>query len=463
MTSQSPAQTENTPRNWAVWLCVAAGVFMATLDSSIVNISLPMIARDLQTTLPATQWVVLGYMLGLTGILLPLGKLSDMIGRRKVYVGGMLVFTIGSFLCGLAHSVEMLIAMRVVQAIGAAGIMSNGPAITAEIFRENRGKAIGLIGSVVSLGGMIGPTLGGWIVDAWGWPWIFWVNIPVGIISIIVAWGILSEFVSRTNERRFDWIGAILSIIILFSFNYLLTYGIEHTLLTPLNLAVLALFLVSLGVFIPFERKSPHPMLELKLFQRKDLTNACVASFLAFNGITCISFLTPFYLQTIRQMTPSFAGWILITTSVALAIVSPLSGHLADRSGSRRPAMLGMGISTIGLVLISQFTIQTPVLLIILGLLLVGVGNGLFHPPNNSLLLGSIPSQYLGLVSGLQAIVRTMGMAIGIAIVGLIYISLGATLTDPARFMPAYQVVFLVAAAVSALNIFWIGWYREKA
>jgi EmrB/QacA subfamily drug resistance transporter len=448
---------------WWTWMAIAIGVFMATLDSSIVNISLPNIARSLHSDLPSTQWVVLAYMLGISGILLPLGRLSDLWGRRKVYVGGMIIFTVGSFLCGVSHSVGMLIVMRALQAVGAAGLMSSGTAVTAEVFQTDRGKALGLTGSVVSIGAMLGPSLGGWIVQAGGWPWIFWVNVPVGILATFFAWKMLEPYdTPHLGDQSFDFWGAFLSMVALLSLMLLLTYGLGMPWYDPSNMVLFVTFLGTTWAFIKYEKGTPHPMVAFELFRERLLTNACVASFLAFIGITFIFFLMPFYLQLLRGLSPWASGWILMTSSLALFIFSPLSGSLSDRIGSRNLAIVGMLISALGLWLIATFGIQTTLPKIVLGLFLVGMGNGLFQPPNNNQMLGAVPPHALGLVGGMLAIVRTLGMTAAVALVGFIYSYNHAELSDPQGFLHAFRMVFILGTVVTVLNAVWIRWYRPK-
>lgn len=455
--------TEPPSRRWWVWVAVAVAVFMATLDSSIVNISLPVIARQLRSDLPSTQWVVLAYMLGIAAILLPVGRLSDLWGRRKVYVSGMIIFTLGSLLCGLAQSVEMLIGMRAVQAVGAAGLMASGPAVTAEAFQTERGKALGLTGSVVSLGTMVGPSLGGWIVETWGWPWIFWVNVPVGILSAVYAWRMLAPFdMPHAGRQSFDWWGATLSVAALFSLMFLLTYGMSLGVWQPLNLVLVVLFLLSGLAFVRQEITAAHPMIPFTLFRERLLTNSCVASLLSFVGITCIFFLVPFYLQVVRGYSPFLSGWILMTTAFSLFLFSPFSGMLSDRIGSRNLAMVGMVIAAAGLWLVSGYGADTPFWVILSGLFLVGMGNGLFQPPNNSQMLGSVPLWALGLTGGLLAIVRTLGMTFGVAMVGLIYLFYQAQLVEEQGFITPFRVVFVLSALLALVNALWIRWYRQR-
>lgn len=436
---------------------------MATLDSSIVNISLPTIAHELHADLPSTQWVVLAYMLGIAMILIPVGRLSDILGRRKIFVGGMLLFVLGSLLCGISNSTVMLILMRAIQAVGAAGLMSSGPAIITEAFSTHRGRALGLTGSVVSLGTMVGPSLGGWIVEAFGWPWIFWVNVPVGIVASLFAWRILKPFdVPHLARQPFDTWGAVLSSLSLLSLLLVLTYGAEFGWSHPFNVVLVGLFLVTLIAFVFVELKIPYPLIAFSLFREKLLTNSCVASFLSFIGITLIFFLGPFYLQRIRLFSPAISGWIILTTAFALFLVSPVSGILSDRLGSRNLAILGMLISALGLWIVSQFTEFTSLGTLLTGLFLVGLGNGLFHPPNSSQMLGSVPPEALGFVGGLLAIVRTLGMTMAIAMAGIVYTQHQAQFNTVEGFIPAFQAVFILSSALTTLNALWIGWYRPR-
>jgi len=437
---------------------------MATLDSSIVNISLPVIAHDLKASLPATEWVVLSYMVGLAVLLIPVGRLSDIWGRRKTFVSGFLIFTLGSLLCGLAKSVEALIAMRLLQAIGAAGVLATGPAITTETFPHQRGKAFGLIGTVVSLGGMMGPAIGGWILEATHWAWIFWVNIPVGLIGSALAWRALSSMdIPQEDHGKFDVIGALLSVLSIGSLALLLTFGLLQSLFSLLNGVLLAVsVLCGLG-FIWHELHTPSPLVYFPLFKRQMFTNAVMASFLSFIGITLLGFVMPFYLQVIRHTSPGMAGWLVMCTPLALAMVSPISGHWSDKHHGKNLATLGMAISAVALIALAFVGADTGFEWLVLAMLAIGFGNGLFHSPNSNLLLGSVPPEHLGLASGMLAIIRTLGMSFAIALAGIGFVFSHAHFAEAHGFMPAFKVVFAIAGGLTCVNVIWIGLFRPRS
>ena len=416
-----PATQIDYSKKWFVMAAVGMGVFLATIDSSIVNVALPTLVDSFGAVLATVQWVVLAYLLTVTTLMLSVGRLADMIGKKPPYTWGFVIFTIGSVLCGLSWSIQALILFRILQAIGAAMVMALGMAIVTEAFPPGeRGKALGISGSLVSIGIVVGPTLGGILIASLSWHWIFFVNLPIGIIG---TWMVI-RFVPATRPsggQKFDGWGALAFLVTLLMFLLALTIG-QETGFTALP--VLALFggsFLSLLLFIWIERTVREPMLDLKIFRDRHFTVSLITAVITFIAIAGATFLLPFYLQNVLGYDPRQVGFLLAVIPVVLALVSPISGNLSDRYGTRLIAVIGLVLLVIGYAALRTLSTQTSAIGFILRFLAVGLGMGVFQSPNNSAIMGSATRERLGVVSGTLAIARTMGQTTGIALLGAIW------------------------------------------
>ena len=418
----TPPQGVDYSRKWFVLAAIAMAIFLGTIDGSIVNVALPTLVDEFDTTFGVAQWVVLAYMLTQTVLVLGIGRLGDMTGKKPIFVSGFIVFTIGSVLAGLSPTIGWLIAARVVQAVGAAMIFALGFAITTEAFPPSeRGKALGINGTMVSLGIMAGPIIGGLIIEAADWRWIFFVNIPIGIVGTITA----IRFIPNTKPaggQRFDWVGAGLFFVALFSLLVGLTAGQEVGFLGPIVLGSFAISAAAFALFVAVERRVEEPMLDLSLFSSSELTVNLVTGFLSFFALSGLLLLVPFYLTDVIGLSPRQIGLVLGAIPISMGIVAPLSGTLSDRIGSRRVTVAGLGTMTVGFLGAALFFEgATTALAAILVGLIVGLGMGVFQSPNNSAILGAVPQERLGVTSGMLTINRTTGMLTGIAILGTVW------------------------------------------
>ncbi len=410
-------------RKWLVLASVAMGVFLATIDGSIVNIALPSLVAELHTDFATVQWVVLGYLLVNVTLMLGIGRLADMIGKKYLYLIGFVIFTIGSALCGLSSNVYMLIACRVFQAFGAVLIAALGAAIVTEAFPPaERGRALGINGLMVSLGIISGPTLGGLILGVATWHWIFFVNLPIGLIGIFMV----TRFVPNRRPaggQRFDYVGAITLFIGLFSLLIGLTIGQNSSFGDGRVLALFAASLVFLAGFVRFELRAAQPMIDLRLFQNALFSVNLVTGFLIFVAGAGSGLLMPFFLEGVKGFDPTKTGLILAVVPLATGLIAPWAGSLSDRFGSRPLTLAGLAVLLTGYVAITTLDQNVSVLGYILRFLPVGLGLGLFQSPNNSAIMGSVPRERLGVASGLLAITRTLGQTTGIAVMGALWAS----------------------------------------
>lgn len=408
-------------RKWYVMAAVALSTFLATIDGSIVNVALPTLVSDLNTDFATVQWVVLAYLATLATLLLSVGRLGDMVGKKPIYTAGFVVFTTGSVLCALAPSVFWLIGFRVIQAIGAAMLLALGMAIVTEAFPPSeRGRALGLNGTIVSIGIVIGPTLGGVLIEAFSWHWIFLVNLPVGIIGTVMAVRYVPAF-KPEGRKRFDFAGAaalffgLLALLLALTVGQGLGYG---------DVRILALFglcalLFTLLVYI--ERRSEHPMIDLKLFQNRLFSINLVTGLITFIALGGTIILMPFYLENVLGYGTRNVGLLMATLPIALGIVAPISGALSDRIGTRPITVVGLIVMLFGFYAMSTLSTGTTALGFILRFLPVGIGMATFQSPNNSAIMGAVPRKRLGVASGLLSMTRSMGQTIGIAVLGALW------------------------------------------
>lgn len=419
MTSQPPPVDYS--RKWYVMTAVASATFLSTVDGSIVNVTLPTLVRELNSTFAVVQWVVLAYLLTQTTLLLSVGRLGDMLGKKWIFTAGIAIFTIGSALCGLSPGIYWLIFFRVVQAIGAAMTLALGMAIVTEAFpRSERGKALGFNGTVVSVGIVVGPTLGGLLLDAFSWHWIFFVNVPVGIVGIILALRYVPN-VRPSGRQKFDFPGAALLFASLLSLLLALTRGQELGFGAPSILLLCGAFVLCLALFIVVELRTAQPMIDLRLFRNRLFSINLSMGLLAFVAVAATTLLLPFYLENMRGYAPRQVGLMLALIPAFLGVVAPLAGSLSDRLGTRPISMLGLVIVLAGYLVMSGFDTQTTLFGFALGVMPIGLGMGFFQSPNNSAVMGAAPTERLGIASGLLAVSRTLGQITGIATLGALW------------------------------------------
>jgi len=456
-------------RKWYVMAAVSMSIFLATIDGSIVNVALPTLVRELNTNFSTVQWVVLSYLLTQATLLLSIGRLGDMLGKKRIYVAGFVVFTVGSVLCGLAPTVGWLIGFRVLQAVGAAMMLALGVAIVTEAFPpQERGKALGIIGTSVSVGVVIGPTLGGLLIEALSWHWIFFVNLPVGILGTWMA----LRFIPASNprgEQRFDYFGAITLFISLLALLLALTVGQRLGFDDNRIVSLFAVWIVFLAVFLLIEWRVEQPMIDLRLFRNVLFSVNLITGFLTFVAIAGVFILIPFYLENVLAYSTSRVGFLLAVVPVALGVTAPLSGSLSDRFGTRPITVIGLVSLVIGYIAMSTLSAETTTLGYIARLLPIGIGMGVFQSPNNSAIMGAAPPERTGIASGLLAITRTLGQITGIAVFGAVWAALvayyaGTALTGETTSAPVaaqvagLQGTFLITSILVAAGLLLAIW-----
>lgn len=402
-------------------ITVGIGSFMATLDSSVVNIALPQISTYFNASMSSIEWIVMAYLLVISSLLLTYGRFGDMYGHKRIYLNGFLIFTIGSVLCGLSRTITILIISRVIQAIGAGMLMAMGPAIITDVTPvKDRGKALGMNGVAVYVALTSGPIIGGILTSKLGWQSIFFVNVPVGIIGYFMGWKfLLNKEVNKV--QKFDIKGAVLVFFAMITLLLPLSNGENVGWSNPLIIASFVSSAVLFAAFIYTEIRAEAPMMDLTLFKNRLFTMSNISLLISFIAGFSIALLMPFYFQELRGISPSMAGLMMIPQPIITILITPVSGILSDKIDSRYLGSLGMLIVAAGMFLLSTLNINSTVLQSSIFLIIVGLGNGAFQTPNNSAIMGSVPENRRGIASGMLATMRNIGMVLGIAVAGALF------------------------------------------
>ncbi len=458
---------KNSPRyRWFILATVSIGTFMSTLDSSIVNVALPTISASISNkshvNISTLQWVVTAYLLTISSLLPVFGRIADLLGRKRVYSLGFLVFTLGSILCGFAPNIWFLIGMRILQAIGASMIMANSAAlIIANFPPKERGRALGLIGTVVALGSLTGPAIGGIFVEFLNWRSIFFINIPIGILGYLVARIILPSDEPHQHKETFDFQGALFFTLGMISLMFAISNGQSWGWNSYPILIGLVLATLCLGIFVVTELRVTNPMIDLSMFRIPIFFIGNITGLLSFVAMFANVILMPFYLQQVLSYSPAQVGLLMTAFPLTMAIIAPLSGYASDRIGPVILTTSGLLVTALGLFYLSTLTITSLFWQIVPGLLLMGLGAGLFQSPNNSSVMSSVPPNKLGVAGGISALVRNVGMVIGIAfsislfqnreaslLVGIIN---PTSLQQATAFVGAYQTVMLTSMGIALI------------
>ena len=409
-------QEKTLKYRWFSLAAVGLFTFMSTLDGSIVNIALPVISEDLGVAMNLSEWIVSIYLMAICVFLLFFGKVGDSIGKIKVFKIGTIVFIIGSFLCGIPGSLPLLLVSRVVQAIGASMTMATSSGIITEIFPlEERGRALGLIGSFVSLGAIAGPGIGGVILSHFNWSYIFWINVPVGIVTLLFGWYFLPKKEIKTGEK-IDFVGFILFAIFIMLFFGGVFLGQEIGFNHVAIWIMISVSLISLVIFYRYEMKHEKPLVQFSLFKNKVFTVSLLTAIMIFTTNFFANVVNPFYLQNVLGLEANIAGMLMMVFPLVMVVGAPLSGYLTDKKGPHLITLIGLVLLTLGQIgyLVLGENSQVPLFIIIMSL--VGAGNAMFQAPNNTIIMSSVSKEEYGVAGSLNALARNFGMVVGISI-----------------------------------------------
>lgn len=399
---------------WAILFTVLVMTFMSTLDSSIVNVALPVMQKALAVSLSDIQWVSTIYLVAICASMLIFGRLGDMFGKVWLFQAGVALFAIGSLLCGLSHAFAMLLVSRCVQGIGAAAAMANNMGIITESFPvKERGRALGLLASFVALGMMCGPVLGGVIVSSLPWEYIFLINVPVGVTCFVAGFKTLPHVRPDRRGIKFDLPGACALVPALVLLLCSITFMGEGASLKITGMLLAGLLLMAL--FVRIELHAEQPLARLSVFSSLTFNINVLATLISFIAIGASEIILPFYFQDAHGFSPSLSGFLFAVIPLVNIVVGPLSGSLSDRIGSHIPTCVGLFIYSLGLAAVGFLNEDSSLPVIIAAVALMSLGTSTFQSPNNSLFMSAAPLDALGFVGSLSGLSQNMGMALGIS------------------------------------------------
>ncbi len=440
---------------------------MSALDSRSMLVALPTISIYFNSSMALVQWILLAYQLTVIGFVLSMARLGDMLGRKKIYALGFLLLTLGSACSGLSTSLWQLIAFRVLAGLGGAVVTGNGRAIVSTVYaQEGRGQALGLTSMAFHLGYIIGPSLGGFLIDTVGWRWIFFVNLPVAVAAAYMAWKVLPETASDRGNYSLDSMGMVTLLLTVVS----LILGLQQIAKSGVTLFAVAAFpaaAIFLGLLLHFERKSPAPLLDLSLFRVRTLTAGVLSNLLIVTSHSSTFFLLPFYLQGILHFSPTQVGVTIIFFSLVIVFLAPLGGWLADRLGSRLLCTAGSVLTVTSMLALSRLGADAGHAAVIIPLMILGLGWSLFQAPNLNAIFSAVEARHVGAVSGISLtsanIANAMGVAVGSVLFlrGLNYFGLSGSVVpaytqwaqSPEVFLKAFQSSWLIIAGLTAIAI----------
>lgn len=410
-------------RKWWPLVAICSGTFMLLVDVTIVNVALPDIARSLHASMSALQWVVDAYALTLAALLLTAGAAADLLGRRRIYLLGLGVFALASLVCGLAPSQGVLIAGRAIQGVGGAAMFATTTALLTSVYAgRDRGVAFSAWGAVSGSAAAVGPTLGGVLAQAWGWPSIFLVNLPVAAVTIVLTRRVLGEY-RAAEGRRFDVMGAVGFTAAAAGLVAGLVQSAQAGWTSPAVLVCLAVGIAALAVFVVIESRMRHPMLDPRLFTRPAFAGLMLAAVLLQGAAFAHLGYTSLWLQSALGMKPLAAGLVLTPLSLSALLVAALGGRILDRLPARIPVSGGLLLIGAGLLTATVIGPGSTWLVLLAGLVLSGIGAGVVTAPLVSATLASVPPAHAGMAGGAVNTFRQLGQAIGVAILGTVFVT----------------------------------------
>ncbi len=421
MTNNARRQNEEIGYSdrWWILAAVSLVLFLGSLDGSIVNIALPTLTEEFDTSFTAVQWVIIAYLLGITVLMVHMGRIADVVGKKRVFAPGIAIFLLGTVASGLAPSINILILCRFFESIGAAMMLSVGIAIITETWPRSRlGMAIGIASGFLSIGIVLGPAVGGFLIERFGWRSIFFVNVPFGLVALGLVLRFVPPLRPAVIRPRFDWGGAITLAVALLCATLGLTAGQIRGFVAPLPLALLTAAAVSTALFLIVEQRTAHPIVDLSLFRLPQFSVNLAASWLVFLAIAGVVLLLPFYLQFVLELKVLWVGLMMAVVPIAIGILQPMAGYLSDRIGRLPPMLFGMASLIVGYGAMATLRVDGTPLGFALRLLPVAVGLAAFYSPNSSAMMAAVPQKRLGVASGLAGMVRTNAQLAGVSVLG---------------------------------------------
>lgn len=467
-------QSEIYKKRWLIFIGVVLTTFINCVDSSSVNVALPSMADELGVSMAGIEWVVTANMLVIICLILIFGRLGDTSGKDRIFKTGILVFLAGSVVCFFAHSYVMLLVGRVIEGVGSAATMANSQGIIVQTFPlHERGKALGISGSCVALGSMVGPSVGGLIVSWFSWNTIFALNVPIALLCLYLTMKYLPDLSSHKKEHL-DIHGALLfmaMIVSIYAGVKLLQNGAGYFWYFALILLVAALFAY---FFLRAERKKKTPLLDLQMFQNRLFSVSVFCAFLSFFAIASHNFIQPFYLQKVLLLNAAQTGLLMMAYSITMCVVAPFSGQLSDKIGSEVLCFWGLSIVTAALLILSTLGESSSVMIFLIGSMMMAFGMAMFQSPNTSLIMSSVDRDKVGIAGSINGLARNLGLVFGISLSTLLLYhlmseQLGETVTSYVEgrgdiFVYGMHWVYRFMAFISAVGAVLTGlrWKQRK-
>lgn len=454
---------------WFICILVITGNFLGMLDSTSVNLALYPIAESLKITLPQVQWVVIAYMLVLTVLLPFFGKVGDLFSKNKIYSAGFFIFALGALLCSTTHSFGYLIFYRCVEATGASIMLANAPAIIVSMFKgARRGQALGINGSLVAVGGMTGPAIGGFLIHSFGWHTIFLPCVPIALAGAILSYKFIPPYHKKRNFK-FDYKGFLYFTTGLFALLLAISEG--HTWGWK-SVRIIILGIITLifgGLFYMRDKKINYPLINFKMFKIKTFTFGNIAVMHSYMCMFTNSVLLPFFLLEILRYNAFVAGLVILPYSIASSVVAPFAGSYSGRHGSRILTIVGPSIYILSLIIFTTFNTTTQMWEIILASIIMGIGNGCFQSPSNNAILTCVNHEHLGIASGILSLSRNLGNILGVAITITLFDSFRAHFLQgdtpyQTAFLNAYHLtmMFGILFGIICLTCAYIAYGKDK-
>jgi len=467
--SETASTPKMTPKELMIVIVIALGSFMAGLDATIVNIALPTIAKSFDVSTVAVSWVLNAYLIILVSLLLAASRLGDMKGYRNIFLGGFALFTAGSALCGLSPTLDFLIVARMIQAIGGAVISALGAVmVTAYLSTSLRGQALGIVAMFTMLGAALGPVVGGFLTSALSWQYIFFVNLPVGIIAIILGMHILPNLAPVAPKAKLDIPGVLLVFIALGTLIVgLTTVQGSNAMMGGAALVISAVFWI---LFLVQERRPGEPLVNVSLFKNRAYSLQNVNVMLIQMAMAGVMVIMPFYLEVVKNIPTDNAGTILLALPIGMILTAPIAGKISDVIGTKKPIITGFVICAVALFLLSTLSGQSSVGHICIYLFLLGAGTGIAFSPLNSAVMGECTAKDRGSTSGLVKMMTNLGSSLGVATVMLVAtIAAGPRLAEftahsieGASLASAFDAAFLFCMVLEVIGILLMVAVKEK-
>ena len=452
-------------RKWVALLAVVAGILVQALNQSTIQAALPTLSQELGTNFTTIQWVLLSFQITLAVVMLSVGRLADMFGKRRIFIAGNLFFGLTSLLCALSPNVYFLIGFRVLQSAGAAVVTVLSMAIVAEIFPDSeKGRVLGIAAGANSFGHFVGPILGGYLIGAYGWRIAFFILVPCAVLAALLAAKYLPALSPSGASRRFDLLGATLIGATMCTLSLGLSYGQIIGFAHIYVILLCAASAIGFTAFLYAERRVAHPVLDFALFRSRPFTLHIALAALAGIATSGVTFLLPFFMQLALGLTILQVGFVMAIVSIEIALIAPAAGYLADRLGAHRVTLLGLATLLVGFLVASTSNLDNSQLGFLLRILPMGIGIGLFMSPNSTVIMAAAPAARLGVASGLIGLTRMIGQTTGIALLGAVFASnvassagmaVDVTEASPVAISQAFRLQFYIVAVVIGATLLW--------